>query len=155
MPAGWITCSSEETGPAPRPCDELPETACLARTDRGPVYVGIGAYPRECEEPDPPAICDGEAFAGCTDAPAETCELADCGPAPLGATWLCEDDTVGGVTGRCIQHETGVCGWEVRECPPAVCSPEECGGDRSGRTETASSAGPRISSTLLLGGRRP
>lgn len=130
VPEGWIVCSSAETCPSPRACAELDEASCLARTDCSPTYVGIGAYPRECETQDPPPdICDGTAFAGCTDA-ATTCTDDACGPAPLGATWLCPDGSVGGVTGRCIQHADGVCGWETRDCPPPPvdeCSYDECG----------------------------
>jgi hypothetical protein len=129
VPAGWIVCASDDTCPAPRPCDELEETACLSRSDCSPVYVGVGAYPRECELPEPPAICDGEAYAGCTEA-AATCAPADCGPAPLGATYLCPDGSVGGVTGRCIESGDGGCGWETRGCPTP--GPEECELDACG-----------------------
>lgn len=129
VPSGWIICASDETCPAPRPCDEIEEAACLSRPDCSPIYVGIGAYPRECDLPDPPSLCDGEGYAGCTEA-SPTCAPADCGPAPLGATYLCSDGTAGGVTGRCIESADGVCGWEIRECPGP--RPEECPVDACG-----------------------
>jgi hypothetical protein len=52
-----------------------------------------------------------------TEAPAPACAAEDCGPMPLGAHFLCEDGSEGGVTGRCLpQGKT--CAWEYRECPP-------------------------------------
>lgn len=129
VPSGWIVCASENTCPAVRPCAELDESSCLSRADCSPVYVGIGAYPRECESPEPPPICSGEGFAGCTDA-SPTCDPASCGPAPLAPSYVCRDGSVGGPTGRCIASPDGTCGWEIRECPlppPPECTPDECG----------------------------
>jgi hypothetical protein len=129
VPDGWIICASEDSCPPPRGCGDLDEASCLARTDCSPIYVGIGAYPRECDGPEPPDICDGEAYAGCTDA-GETCELDACGPILAGASWVCEDGTIGGATGRCLRNAEGSCGWETRRCPPPPadeCTPDECG----------------------------
>lgn len=129
VPEGWIVCASPETCPAPRPCEELDEGACLSRTDCTATYVGIGAYPRECEGPNPPDICDGEAFAGCVDA-APTCDPTACGPAPGAPAFICPDGSVGGNTGRCVMDASGSCSWEFRDCPtprPEECSPTECG----------------------------
>ncbi|MGE0792033.1 MAG: hypothetical protein AB7S26_40540 [Sandaracinaceae bacterium] len=129
VPTGWIVCASAETCPPPRDCEVLDEVSCLSRPDCSAVYVGIGAYPRECEGPEPPALCDGSGYAGCTDA-AVTCDAAACGPMPLGATFLCPDGSTGGVTGRCVSQDDGSCGWEWRDCPPptpAECPVADCG----------------------------
>jgi hypothetical protein len=34
-------------------------------------------------------------------------------------TKQCSDGSLGGNTGRCLKHEDGKCGWEIRACPPA------------------------------------
>jgi hypothetical protein len=39
-----------------------------------------------------------------------------CGPAPGAPTIKCDDGTVGGFTGRCIESPKG-CEWEFRDCP--------------------------------------
>ncbi|MFK7990781.1 MAG: hypothetical protein AB8I08_32475 [Sandaracinaceae bacterium] len=129
VPAGWIVCADAESCPAPRACDGLGEASCLTRPDCSPTYSGA-ALPRECETDGPrPAICDDDLFAGCTEA-AATCDEAACGPTPLGATYLCDDGSAGGITGRCVLGEEGECGWETRACPaprPEECAPADCG----------------------------
>jgi hypothetical protein len=52
-------------------------------------------------------------------ATALTCPSAECGPALGIASTTCADGSMGGPTGRCLRLETGGCGWEVRNCPPA------------------------------------
>ena len=48
-----------------------------------------------------------------------SCPNAECGPALGIASTTCPDGSIGGPTGRCLRLETGGCGWEVRNCPPA------------------------------------
>lgn len=70
---------------------------------------------RECPPPPPP--------------PAE-CAPDECGPALGMPIRMCDDGSWGGPTGRCLRSAEGVCGWEIRECPPSgggTCSPTECG----------------------------
>ena len=127
VPAGWVACSGEDSCPEPNPCAGLDEASCLARTDCSPLYVGVGAYPRECDGPTPPDLCTGMGYAGCTLS-TETCTPAECGPAPGAPAYLCPDGSIGGNTGRCVRNFDGVCGWEFRECPtPTECTPTECG----------------------------
>ena len=68
---------------------------------------------RECPPPPPP--------------PAE-CAVEECGP-PLGMpSRMCDDGSYGGPTGRCLRNPDGVCGWEVRSCPPSggACPADAC-----------------------------
>jgi hypothetical protein len=52
-------------------------------------------------------------------------ECADtnaCGPAPASPAMKCDDGSLGGFTGRCLQDPSGKCSWEFRDCPkPAAC----------------------------------
>ena len=48
-----------------------------------------------------------------------TCARAECGPALGIVNTTCADGSTAGPTGRCLRLETGGCGWEVRNCPPA------------------------------------
>lgn len=128
VPAGWVVCADAASCPTPRSCDALGEASCLTRPDCSPTYTGGGSVPRECEDGPRREICEEDAFAGCTEA-AATCDEATCGPAPRGATYLCEDGTAGGVTGRCVLGQDG-CGWETRACPSPrrdECAPADCG----------------------------
>jgi hypothetical protein len=108
VPDGWVTC--DENGcPAPLPCGDVDESACIVRADCAPLYT------------------DG-AFEGCVDGGATTCPIEACGPALGMPSFDCWDGSIGGSTGRCIEHDGGVCGWEVLECPPPpACQPEDCG----------------------------
>jgi len=45
------------------------------------------------------------------------CDERACGPALGMPNVLCEDGSVGGPTGRCLELPDGGCGWEVRRCP--------------------------------------
>ncbi len=50
---------------------------------------------------------------------AGVCDPAECGP-PLGMpNWLCPDgESIAGPTDRCLSDsDTGVCGWEIADCP--------------------------------------
>lgn len=47
------------------------------------------------------------------------CAKADCGPQLGLPNWTCADGSVGGPTGRCIKQSTGMCGWEINDCPMA------------------------------------
>ncbi len=143
VPPGWAACASEDECPDPLACDELPEAACVEREDCEPVYVGVGAYPPECESEDPaPDFCDGTLYTGCLAA-VDGCEQTDCGAIPLPPGIICPDGTVGGSTGRCVTMEDGTCGWEILSCedpcsetvpecdllcPPGTHNPvDECG----------------------------
>lgn len=53
----------------------------------------------------------------------ETCVVDDCGPALGLPNYTCDDGTIAGPTGECIETEDGYCGWEVVECP----EPQACG----------------------------
>ncbi len=109
VPSGWVTCADGESCPAPHPCAEIQESACLVRDDCSPLYA------------------DGQSFVGCADG-AETCEEVECGPAPGAPAFECADGTIGGNTGRCIRNDEGVCGWEMRECPDVeLCEEADCG----------------------------
>jgi len=127
VPAGWATCDSAETCPSPVGCVDLTEDQCLARSDCSPLYVGIGAYPMECETTDPPPdFCDGTAYAGCVDA-ADDCAPDECGPGLGAPTYICPDGSPGGSTGRCLRNPDGTCGWEFRDCPdPCSATIPEC-----------------------------
>ena len=45
------------------------------------------------------------------------CNPEACGPALGMPNILCEDGSLGGPTGRCLQTPEGTCAWEIRECP--------------------------------------
>ena len=49
-----------------------------------------------------------------------------CGPRPASPSWICENGSTGGYTGRCLADAMGQCSWEVNNCPRA-CEPMECG----------------------------
>lgn len=132
VPEGWVECEGPSACPTEPACEGLEEGACLARTDCSPIYVGIGAYPMECDGPSPPDICDGMAFDRCV-ASAETCEPEACGPALGLPSVVCADGSIGGSTGRCLRTADGACGWEVRDCPTdppppteVACTEAEC-----------------------------
>jgi hypothetical protein len=111
VPDGWAPCDADMTCPAPLVCADLDESACIVRTDCDPVYAE-----------GPPDSTDP--FVGCSDL---ACAPDECGPAPGAPSYICDDGSVGGSTGRCLRNETGACGWEFRDCPPTDCRLEECG----------------------------
>jgi len=85
-------CAADECGPAPaiaRVCDDgsTADMVCRRADD------GTCGYAHVCE-----------------------CDPAECGPQPLGATYLCEDGSTAGVTGRCVESGDS-CGWEILDCP--------------------------------------
>jgi hypothetical protein len=67
------------------------------------VYCVRAPCPSFCAAVDPTAP------AACTD--------AECGPRPRSPTFLCDDGSVGGNTGRCFRGPDLMCGWEHRVCP--------------------------------------
>jgi hypothetical protein len=70
---------------------------------------------------------NGRCHRGQCEQPPSPCDAQDaCGPAPGVPTWMCEDGTVGGSTGRCVEQQDGSCGWEIRWCP-RQCDANECG----------------------------
>ncbi len=110
VPDGWATCAADMTCPAPDACSDLDESACIVRTDCEPVHLDSPS-----ETPSP--------FLGCDDL---TCTPGACGPEPESPTYMCDDGSVGGSTGRCLLTDHG-CRWEFRDCPVSDCTPEECG----------------------------
>lgn len=110
VPDGWVACDGDDC-PDPYACLEIDEAACLVRADCAPLYDVSGA------------------FTSCTEGGVGTCTQASCGEVPPGMpAILCWDGSVGGSTGRCIEQESGDCGWEIRECPPEPqdCQPQDC-----------------------------
>jgi hypothetical protein len=63
------------------------------------------------------AMNGGTASAG--ESSLEACSPTECGPQLGLPNWTCEDGSIGGPTGRCIQRAGGSCGWEINDCPPA------------------------------------
>ncbi|OIP41343.1 MAG: hypothetical protein AUK47_06445 [Deltaproteobacteria bacterium CG2_30_63_29] len=117
VPDGWATCPSESECPAPVACSEVPEAACMVRSDCEPNYASVGAYPVECDTTVPtPDFCDGTLFTGCLEK-GTTCDVTDCGPGLEAPSIICPDGSVGGNTGRCLTADDGTCGWEMRQCP--------------------------------------
>jgi len=55
-----------------------------------------------------------------SDGGAVECAPAACGPQLGMPNFVCPDGSTGGPTGRCLEHASGQCGWEIRECPPLV-----------------------------------
>jgi len=100
--------------------------------------------------------CDGRTYGNDCDAHAAgvsvrsegecpgtgECAAAECGPALGMPTVLCSDGTTGGPTGRCLRHDDGTCGWEVRECPLPECITGGCS-----RQVCAEAGGPPIITT--------
>jgi hypothetical protein len=111
VPEGWATCDEDMTCPAPMPCEDVDESACIVRTDCDPIYAE--------GPPDSPTP-----FVGCDDL---ACTPEECGPGLGAPTYMCEDGSIGGNTGRCFRTEAGFCTWEFRECPTTECTLEECG----------------------------
>lgn len=86
---------------------------------------------------EPLAVADGIArfetahftgFQGGRRTAPRACQPADCGPQPGAPSYLCEDGTSGGFTGRCRRTAAGTCGWEINNCPPACTSNQACNG---------------------------
>ncbi len=76
---------------------------------------------------DPPLSCARVADGSCQWTAGAACALEDCG-APLRApSYICDDGSLGGNTGRCIPGAEGVCGWELIDCPRGECTVDECG----------------------------
>ncbi|MBK8253850.1 MAG: hypothetical protein IPK82_14445 [Polyangiaceae bacterium] len=108
VPSGWVECA-EAGCPTPYPCPEILEEACLVRADCAPLYA------------------DDQSFEGCINA-AQECDPVECGPQPGAPAFECEDGSIGGNTGRCIQSDEGMCYWEFRDCPVnQLCDESECG----------------------------
>lgn len=94
--------------------------------------------PPECTDADcgpiPPQLPGSPALEcrmvgdACQWTPGDECVPDDCGPAPGTPTYLCADGTTGGFTGRCLLDASGMCGWEINDCPMGgECTVEECG----------------------------
>lgn len=58
---------------------------------------------------------------------ANECSFDECGPPPGVPSWVCDDGTPGGSTGRCLRNADGTCGWEIVWCPMG-CGPNACSG---------------------------
>jgi eight-cysteine-cluster-containing protein len=52
--------------------------------------------------------------------PGPECAATECGPAMGMPAGKCPDGSASGPTGRCLRQADGRCGWEVRQCPPAM-----------------------------------
>ena len=55
--------------------------------------------------------------SGSTSGGTECSDKSLCGPQLGMPTYQCDDGTVGGPTGRCLQAADKSCYWEVRQCP--------------------------------------
>jgi len=111
VPPGWVVCSG--VCPPRVNCGELDEAGCLERVDCAPLY---GPTPAS--------------FTSCVEA-APTCSPSSCGPALGLPAKICEDGSIGGNTGRCIQAPNAPsCEWEIRVCPEDACAPTDCTGPK-------------------------
>ena len=70
--------------------------------------------------PEPTPNTGGTGSGSATTAPPAAvteCEKDRCGPALGMKSTPCSDGSIGGPTGRCIEHADKTCGWEIRSCP--------------------------------------
>jgi hypothetical protein len=117
--------------------------ACGADTDGGPASGGDAGIAGM----GPPSGSAGAASTAGSNSSGGTasdltCLNAECGPALGLPSMVCADGSVGGPTGRCLRLETGACGWEVRDCPPAgEGGASASGGAPASGGATAASAG--------------
>lgn len=113
VPEGWAVCADDGTCPEPVDCTELDEASCIVRSDCDPVYAE-GA-------PD-----DADPYVSCGHVTVDDCTPEECDPAPGASDVYCDDGTILPI--RCLRRATGICGWEIPECPaPTECAEEECG----------------------------
>lgn len=129
VPSGWIIC---EDGDCSSAVDELCEEEACGPALGMPVMTcedgSLGGNTGRCLRLDD-GQCGWE-IRQCPGEEPEQCDADACGPALGMPTILCEDGSVGGNTGRCLPHEDGSCGWEIRQCPddgPDRCDEEACG----------------------------
>jgi hypothetical protein len=81
------------------------------------------------------------------------CEADDCGPQLGLPNWTCEDGTMGGPTGRCIEDAGGDCVWEVKSCPPSQGGASGASGAGAGGTGGSSQGGQAgVAGTSSSGG---
>jgi len=67
--------------------------------------------------PEPTTTGSGSATMTPPPPPVAECEKDRCGPALGMKSTPCSDGSIGGPTGRCIEHADKTCGWEIRSCP--------------------------------------
>lgn len=78
--------------------------------------VSLGSTGSPVDEQRPPEEGGSPTTDGGT--PGE-CSKERCGPTSGAPAEPCWDGSIGGNTGRCVDKGGGVCGWELRTCPPA------------------------------------
>jgi len=101
--------------------DDLCEEAECGEPLEAPLYLcedgTLGGNTGRCLR-NTDGVCAWEMRACPDDVEAVLCEDAsECGPMPGAPAYYCEDGTIGGFTGRCLQREGDACAWEVRSCP--------------------------------------
>ena len=89
-------CKTPTTGPGPGP-EPTPNTG---NGSTGSFGSGSGSA---TTTPPPATVTE--------------CEQKRCGPQLGMKSTACSDGSIGGPTGRCIEHADKTCGWEIRSCP--------------------------------------
>ncbi|MCU0664744.1 MAG: hypothetical protein MUC50_20775 [Myxococcota bacterium] len=126
VPDGWVVCKDAECSNVPDECaiEEcgpamgMPTIICADGSIGGNTGRCLmsesgtcGWEVRECPDTTDDTVVDD------TDTEQGECEEAKCGPALGMPVWECDDGSLGGNTGRCLEKENGTCGWEIRQCP--------------------------------------
>lgn len=95
---GWGQCAVR-----PLVCNEIyaPVCGCDRQTFENSCYAAANGASVLANEPCDEVLCPDRA----------------CGPQLGMPNYLCPNGTLGGPTGRCLRHDDGACGWEVRDCP--------------------------------------
>jgi hypothetical protein len=119
-------CANGTTAPSGK-CVQSATGACswepvgCPGTDAGPPPM-VDAGPPPAKDAGTPPTKD----AGTTP---PTCTPTQCGPEPGMPNTICWDGSIAGPTGVCLENADGVCGWQIRTCPPAPDAGTGCTSD--------------------------
>ncbi len=128
-------CGNGATCPMGQVCIQNQCTTPAQCDPNRPCPMGTSCQNGQCVSTTPSCRADSDCRPGqacvngqCTATMNSCSDPAACGPRPAIGTWMCQDGSVGGFTGRCIpvNDPATPCGWEITNCPQA-CTMTECG----------------------------